>query len=179
MTLDPIPGAQPAVTHWVVPANSRRTLWVDQLLGLDSGSTSATVTSDVPIVAERVMWWPGTAESWREAHVSLGATATASRWAIAGLELGGPRDVQSFVLIHGSSGATVRAYTPFGSAPVICAFSATGGRQTVHLNACEGLAGQRLVAVVVEGAADTTVEWATYSGDAVGAGGGALAVPIP
>ena len=179
LTLDPIPGSQPAVTNWVVPANSRRTIYVDGLLGLDPGSTSATVTSDVPIVAERVMWWPGTAESWREAHVSLGATATAPRWAIAGLELGGPRNVQSFVLIYGSGGATVKAYTPYSSAPVICAFSISGGRQTVHLNACQGLAGQQLVAVVVDGAADTTVEWTTYSGDGVGAGGGALAVPIP
>jgi hypothetical protein len=49
----------------------------------------------------------------------------------------------------------------------------------VHINDCPGLTGERLVAVVVEGAADTVVEWATYSGDGVGAGGGALGMPLP
>ena len=46
---------------------------------LDDGDTS-----DVPIVAERAMWWrtPSSA-GWVEGHTEIGATAGATQWAVA------------------------------------------------------------------------------------------------
>lgn len=68
---------------------------------LASTSVSATVTATHPIVAERVMWWPGRSISpeWYETHVSLGATATGLVWAIAGGTDGGPGGDQTYALI--------------------------------------------------------------------------------
>ena len=65
-------GRAPIVRSYTVGPNSRSTVWVDQIPGLEATAVSAAVTSSVPIVAERAMWWPGTGESWREAHVSMG-----------------------------------------------------------------------------------------------------------
>jgi hypothetical protein len=46
------------------------------------------------------MWWPGpTAATWYEAHDAVGATTTASKWAFADGEVGGPRVVDTYVLI--------------------------------------------------------------------------------
>lgn len=47
---------------------------VPAIPSLEATALSATVASDIPIVAERAMWWPGSGEAWREAHVSAGAT---------------------------------------------------------------------------------------------------------
>jgi hypothetical protein len=169
--------AAPQLVHYVVPANSRTTIWVDQLPGLDNQSLSAQVTSDVPIVAERAMWWPGSGESWREGHVSAGAAARSPRWAIAGLEVGGPHDAQSYILVSG--GGSISIYDEFGlSSP--CGTSA-GGRFTVRVNECAAQRGQ-FVGAIVEGNANTVVEWVTYrsaNGEPFAAGGGALAAPIP
>ena len=178
ITFTPEVGA--AVTRpYTVAPNSRSTVWVDQVPGLGATSLSATVTSSVPIVSERSMWWPGTGESWREGHVSAGATTTGPRWAVADLEIGGPNQAESFVLIYGGGAATV--YFDDGSAPVACGGS-SGGRFTLYVNACIGVAGKRFVSVVVDGNANTVVERATYyngSGEAFGAGGGAVATRIP
>ena len=44
---------------------------------------------------------PGT--TWQEAHNSAGATVTGTAWALAEGELGGPRSVETFVLIANTS----------------------------------------------------------------------------
>jgi hypothetical protein len=167
----------PQTYHYLLPANSRTTIWVDQIPNLDHRSLSAQVTSDVPIVAERAMWWPGSGDSWREAHVSAGATARAPRWAIAGLEIGGPHDAQSYILVAGGGSVTVYDGAGMSSS---CGTSA-GGRFTVRINDCAALRGQ-FVGAIVEGNANTVVEWATYRsahGEPFAAGGASLATPIP
>lgn len=172
-------GRAPLNRSYTVAPNSRATVWVDQIPGLEATAVSATVTSTVPIVAERTMWWPGTGESWREGHVSAGATTGGQRWAVADLELGGPNAANSYVLIYGGGNGTV--YFDDGSAPVACGSSA-GGRFTLHVNTCPGVAGKRFVSIIVEGNANTVVERVTYfntGGELFGAGGGALATRVP
>jgi hypothetical protein len=106
------PSGPPLVKSYVVPPQSRMTIWVDdEQLPAGSGqrplaegsvSTSVHVTNGVPVIVERAMWWPGpaiTADFWYEAHNSPGATGTATRWVIAGAELGGADDADTFVLI--------------------------------------------------------------------------------
>ena len=58
------------------------------------------------------MWWPGpalTANFWYEAHNSPGATTTATRWALAGGEVGGADDAETYVLIANTSTTPGRA----------------------------------------------------------------------
>jgi hypothetical protein len=169
----------PLSRSYSVAPNSRQTVWVDQIPSLEATALSATVTSDIPIVAERAMWWPGTGESWREAHVSAGATTPGPRWAVADLELGGPNDANSFVLIYGGGAGTL--YFDDGTPPLACG-SSSGGRFTLHVNSCAGVGNRRFVSMIIEGNANTVVERVTYfntGGEVFGAGGGALATRLP
>ena len=73
-------GPTPPVTYVVAP-RSRLTVRVNDEtpapgLSLASTAVSMVLDADAPIVAERAMWWPGSAATWREAHVSLGAEQT-------------------------------------------------------------------------------------------------------
>jgi uncharacterized repeat protein (TIGR01451 family) len=97
-----------------VPANGRFTVWVDDeqipggsgLRPLDNVAVSSTVTSNVPIIVERTMWWPSPAMSanfWTESHNSPGATATGTRWALAEGEAGGSNGTETYILIANTS----------------------------------------------------------------------------
>jgi uncharacterized repeat protein (TIGR01451 family) len=99
---------------YTVPAEGRFTVWVDNeeipagsgLKPLDNVAVSSTVTSDVPIIVERTMWWPSpafSADFWTEAHNSPGATATGLEWAMAEGEVGGPQAAETYILIANTS----------------------------------------------------------------------------
>jgi hypothetical protein len=101
-----------------VRANSRKTLFVDEELGLASGrdalrtqtDVSAEVSAPHPIVVERAMYWFGTFLNWTDAHNSAGVTTTGTGWALAEGQQGGPQQHKTFVLIANPSDspATVR-----------------------------------------------------------------------
>jgi hypothetical protein len=93
-----------------VPARSRFTLPVEDawlVLTITSGDAtrlreaevSTTVESDVPIVSERAMYWPGNFTTWAEAHNSFGVTEIATRWGLAEGRVGGPLAFSTFVLL--------------------------------------------------------------------------------
>jgi hypothetical protein len=84
----------------VVPAERRMTVNIAaEDSRLAHGSISTLVTSDVPVVSERSMYWPGEASSWSEAHNSPGATATGTRWGLAEGRVGGALDMQTYILL--------------------------------------------------------------------------------
>ena len=107
--------------NYTVPANSRRTIYVaGEDARLVSTSVSTAVTSTVPIIVERAMWWPH-GQPWYEAHNSPASTTTGTKWAMADGELGGTRNAQTFVLVANTSttAATVRVTLLFdGRAPM-------------------------------------------------------------
>jgi hypothetical protein len=77
--------SEPVVVH----KQSRLTLDLkarDPRLASTAVSVIAQSTNGVPIVAERVMWWPH--GGWYEASLSAGTTATGTKWAIAEGEQG-------------------------------------------------------------------------------------------
>ena len=163
--------------HRRVPT-SRSTVWVDPIPGLEATAVSAAVTSTVPIVAERTMWSPGTGESWREAHVSMGAM---NRSPVGGRGPRAGRAERREFLRADLRGRHGHGVLDDGTAPVACGSSA-GGRFTLHVNGFAGVAGKRFVSMIIEGNANTVVEHATYfntGGEVFGAGGAALAVKIP
>ncbi|MCL4812061.1 MAG: PD40 domain-containing protein [Vicinamibacteraceae bacterium] len=107
-----------------VPGNSRRTYWLDVLTEQDGagdfvvpreGGVSTLVDVVTPgktVIAERAMWWPGPSTGawsinpqplWEEAHVSAGATTTATRWALAEAEAQGPAATRTYALVANTS----------------------------------------------------------------------------
>ena len=58
---------------YTVPANSRFSVFVDGEPGMDGTAFGTRVTSSVPIVAERAMYWAGGFFDYYEGHVSAGA----------------------------------------------------------------------------------------------------------
>jgi len=109
-----LPSGDTLLRTYTIKAQSRFNIWVDRedpRLADTAVSVSLESNNDVPIVVERAMWWPGpTAATWAEAHNSAGATTTSRRWAAAGGEVGGPRGVETFLLVSNTEavGATVR-----------------------------------------------------------------------
>jgi hypothetical protein len=92
---------------YLVPAESRRTVWVDlehALLADTAVSTLVTSTNGVAIVAERAMWWPGpTPEHWFEAHNSPGVTTSGTKWALAEGEVDAATGTETYILIANTS----------------------------------------------------------------------------
>ena len=104
------PSGEPIVQRHVVAARSRYNVWVDLAdprLADTPVSTTVDVVGPGSVIAERAMWWPG--QQWREAHNSVGATETATRWASAEGEQGGPRSCNTYLLLSNASALAGRA----------------------------------------------------------------------
>jgi hypothetical protein len=95
---------QSIVRQFNVPATSRHTVSVEtQAVELINAAVSTTVTSDLPVVAERAMYWPGAANQWFEAHNSFGTTAVSTRWGLAEGRVGQDHAFQTYILLANSS----------------------------------------------------------------------------
>jgi glucose/arabinose dehydrogenase len=159
-----------------LPPNSRQTYNVaDENPQLVSAAFSTVVDSNVPIVAERSMYWP---HDWTEAHNSPGATETGTAWVVAGGEEGGAFSAQTYVLIAntstfaGSVRVTVLQET---GAPLVKTYAvAANSRTTVGIGAVTEFAAVigTHFGVTVESLGGTpaqiVVERATYSNDSTG-----------
>lgn len=167
-----LPDGRTIEKAYEVGPNSRRNIWVnyeDPRLADTAVSTTIRVTNGVPVIVERSMWWPGVG-GWTEAHNAPGATATASRWAIAQGEEGGPRQTATYVLLANTSAtdADVRVTLLFEdgtTAPKI--FRVPGhSRLSVAVGMDFPIARERRFGALVEGLGDTppqlVVECATY-----------------
>jgi Tol biopolymer transport system component len=100
------------------PANSRSNIWVDLeqfdgVAGLPLAdvavSTTVEVLNQVPVVVERAMWWPGSSDTWYEAHNSAGAIETGTRWALAEGRVDPNRQEETYILIANTSASAGEA----------------------------------------------------------------------
>jgi autotransporter-associated beta strand protein len=66
---------------------------------LQNAAVSTVVASNVPIVSERSMYWPGDATPFGEGHNSTGVAATSTKWGLAEGRVGGPRDFVTYILL--------------------------------------------------------------------------------
>lgn len=83
-----------------IAGNSRLTVNVEeQDAALASAAVSTTVSSDQPVIAERAMYWAGTALNWFEAHNSFGATGTGLKWGLAEGRVGTDRSFETYLLL--------------------------------------------------------------------------------
>jgi hypothetical protein len=175
---------------YTVRAQSRFSVYVDSITGLEHTAVATTLTSTngVPIVAERAMYWPGGFFDYYEGHSSAGSTATALEWVVSGAENGGAESAQTFVLIANTANspgeATItalpdRSFAGTVPAPITVALPASS-RTTVPVTALIGTFGVRIestggapVPLVVESAVYRTTGGVTWS-----AGSNALATPV-
>ncbi len=91
--------------HLAVPALSRRTVKVDDIPGLEACASSAHITSDRPVVAERAMYFDY--RGCAGGHCTLGSTTLSPVWYLAEGYTGGGFD--QFVLIQNPNPQAVRA----------------------------------------------------------------------
>ncbi len=109
----------------VIPANTRLTINVEgepdpRLL---NAAFSTQVTSDVPIVAERSMYWPGAILPWGEAHNSAGVNTLGTSWALAEGRVGGTHNFHSYILLGNPQSTAANVTVTFlregGAAPIV------------------------------------------------------------
>jgi hypothetical protein len=188
-----LPDGTTVMRAHTAPANARYGIWVDHedaRLADTAVSTAVRVVNSVPVVVERSMWWPGSSATWHEAHNAPGATATATRWALAEGEVGGPRGVDTFVLIANTSSfaGDVRVTLLFEDGTSLARTFAVGGRSRFNVDPraeFPGAIGRRFSALVESlgsTPAQLVVERAMYwdaGGQRWAAGTAALATRLP
>jgi hypothetical protein len=174
---------------YTVRAHSRFSVFVDSIPGLESTSVATTLTANVPVVAERAMYWPNGFFEYYEGHSSAGSTATALTWVVAAGESGGSNATQTFVLIANTSStageATVtvlpdRGFTGTVPVPTVVPLPANS-RTTIPITSVAGPFGV-LVQSTGGSPAPLVVESAVYrstAGVTWSAGSNALATPVP
>jgi hypothetical protein len=168
-----------------VAGQSRRTIAVnaeDSLLA--SADVGVSLTSTLPIVAERAMWW---GEPFIEGSVALGSTQTGTLWAVGEGREGGAAAESTVVLVSNGSAnpGTIRLTVVYddGSNEDREHSLLANARLTVRIGDDFARAVDTKFSVLVESLTaemPITVEVARYqSGDAlVGAGGAAPATKI-
>jgi hypothetical protein len=174
-----------------VAGNSRQTVWVDledpQLARADL-STVVRSTNGVPIVVERVMWWPGSVASWHEGHVSRGATSAATRWALAEGAVVGRDEASTYILFAnvGTASDIVTVQLLFEDRPPVWQTFDVAPNSRFTLNVADFfpeafhrrfgaiVSTVRGQPIVVEGAVYSNASGTTWA-----AGSNLLATPIP
>ena len=170
---------------YTVTGQSRRTIDVrGEDPQLASTSVGMTITSSIPIVAERAMWW---GLPFYEGSVAFGSTQTGSLWAIGeGIE-GQAANEATFVLVSNSSATagTVRFTVVYndGTSEQQDVPLPGSARQTVRIGTSFPNSQNKAFSVVVEsltGGVPITVEYSRYQSPAgfLDAGGAALATRV-
>jgi alpha-tubulin suppressor-like RCC1 family protein len=104
-----LPDGTTVIKPYTVAAGSRFNIWVDYedaRLADTAVALSVRSANGVPVLVERAMWWPVAAATWYEGHNSPGTTTTGTKWALAEGEVGGPREVETYLLIANPSATT-------------------------------------------------------------------------
>jgi hypothetical protein len=95
-----------------IAANARLTINIkgEDDPRLRNAAVSTIVTADVPILAERSMYWPGAAKPWGEGHNSFGVVDAGTSWGLAEGRVGGPLRFHTYILLA-NPGTTAAAVT--------------------------------------------------------------------
>jgi hypothetical protein len=149
-----------------VPANRRHTVNVEfEHPLLADTAVSTQVTSSLPIVSERAMYWAGPASSWYEAHNSFGLTTLGTKWGIAEGRVGGPRGYETYILLANTNDelitVTVTYMLTTGQTFVDTFEVGPTSRHNVYTNERPFLKDQHFSAVI-EASAPIAVERAMY-----------------
>jgi hypothetical protein len=85
----------------IIPAHARLTINIEAEddAPLHNAAVSTVVTSDLAIIAERSMYWPGAAVPWGEGHNSFGVVDAGTRWGLSEGRTGGPLNFHTYILL--------------------------------------------------------------------------------
>ena len=110
---------------------------------LHDAAVSTVVTSGVPIIAERSMYWPGAAVPWGEGHNSVGVVDAGTTWGLAEGRVGGPLNFHSYILLANpqTNAATVTVtFLRDTGGPVVLTYTVPPtSRVTLDANGVQGL----------------------------------------
>ena len=76
-------GTPPVVRTYDVPANTRYTIWVDMIPGLEKADLSGVIKSDRPVMVERALYLSRNGVFFLGGHESAGVTAPDTEWFLA------------------------------------------------------------------------------------------------
>ncbi|MFN8060889.1 MAG: SBBP repeat-containing protein [Vicinamibacterales bacterium] len=106
-----LPGGTGPTIDYSVPANSRQTIWVNAVAGLEDVEVSAVITSPggSPIIVERAMYMDRGTQQFAAGHDSAGVTSPSLNWFLAEGATG--PFFELFILVENPNGtdANVRA----------------------------------------------------------------------
>jgi hypothetical protein len=103
---------------------------------LANAAVSTLVTSNVPIVSERIMYWPDPAATWSEAHSQFGVTASALRWGVAEGRVGFAQNYDTYLLLANPNAAQAEVKATFfrTSGPPLVQFFSVAPRRRFNLH---------------------------------------------
>jgi hypothetical protein len=126
---------------YTVPGDGRYTIWASQIPELVSKSFGTTITSSLPIIVERAMYFGGPHGAFEGGHASAAVKEGARDWFLAEGSTGSWFD--TFVLISNPNAsdvtATIRYLTPSGLARTDTRTLPSHSRATIQVDSLEGL----------------------------------------
>jgi hypothetical protein len=155
---------------------------------LENGSVSTVVESDVPIVSERSMYWPGDALPFGEGHNSAGMVTTSTHWGLAEGRVGGVQQFVTYILLANPESTAAEVTITFlresGAAPIVKTYTVPGtSRFNVDLATVPELQNESFGARIdVTNGVKIAVERSLYwnaNGVFWAGGTNALAAPLP
>ncbi|MBN1288678.1 MAG: hypothetical protein JXA49_03470, partial [Actinobacteria bacterium] len=135
------PGTNAPDHSFLLPAGTRKSVHLDTLPGLANADVSTEVTANMPVVAERAVYF--NYEGKTGGHDSVGVTAPGTAWYLAEGYTGGDFDTWVLVQNPGRKDAEVTLefqLPPGKSAPPLTFKVPAGTRKSVHLDTLPGLA---------------------------------------
>jgi hypothetical protein len=109
-----------------IAANTRQTTNIageDDARLHNAAAVSTVITSDVPVIAERSMYWPGAPDPLREGHNSFGVTDAGLKWGLAEGRTGTPFHYHTYILLANPQTTAANVTATFlregGTAPLV------------------------------------------------------------
>jgi hypothetical protein len=109
----------------VIPANRRLTINIEAESDprLQNAAVSTVVNADVPIVAERSMYWIGDLVPWTESHNSFGVTSAGLHWGLAEGRVGQALNFHTYILLANPQSSAANVTVTFlrenGASPIV------------------------------------------------------------
>jgi autotransporter-associated beta strand protein len=113
----------------VIPGNQRLTINIEAEPDprLKNAAVSTVIDSDVPIVAERSMYWIGDIVPWTESHNSFGVVDAGTHWGLAEGRVGQSLNFHTYILLANpqtsAAAVTVTFLRENGGAPIVKTFT--------------------------------------------------------
>ena len=154
---------------------------------LERTALATVVTSDVPIVSERSMYWGGDASPFGEGHNSSGLVNTATRWGLADGRVGGAESFVTYILLANPSSAAAQVTVTYlregGAAPIVKTYDVpAASRFNVDVGSVAELQNESFGARIESNGVPIAVERSIYwnaNGIFWAGGTNALGTPLP